>query len=1312
MREGIDPLNIADKAVQAFADLVPEETGVMKQAAQGLSDLVPSRDDVNEQIADVPVLGQLGAASEGIMSAPTLPVAIAGRVANQDISFYDTPTVYKDTWAGDAVFKISQAIAAAYMTRGVVPGGGSAGLVGNALGEGAIESVPIRAAEDIPFWGPELAQGMGEIANGLGYDGGAFTRDLIEGRSPGAQATNAVFGFMQNSLMIAGSDALFRKIFKNAKGKSAEPEAPQNVKDTARVTNQSESATRNKLDNQTEPIPDPWAEPSDVKDIDTSVGVTQPREGSRVSFEAPLARALKRNRYYDETIPAADNNYFLNLKTITDDAGYTQILNDITRPLRRLRDFPQDLGRVMNNLAPQMDSIKELMGLDRYDDVAKLLVDEGFIDRRAIEGSIPMTKRADGAYVLDSSKKLLQSVMREYGVANAEGMMAISLIGQEMAERLKRVAMVAMQAGDELDLTPVYQNFVELSDKANMFLIPMRRGKRKWAIDGYSQQRNIIKAFQEGFDDKLRNLDDTSFSRSSKNKTEVQSPGREFEDIRANPEDEGNTVAELWARAQAGDEDAMNSFKEYVALIASADTRAVLNQQVAMKGALLRQLRNGTSAAGRSLRYASWLTGMDPLLAAGVGNYIQNFTQPLGTMISAGKRGAKAMLKPAANKEIRLARAEYMRGQGQLLGAFAEVTRSLGVVAKSFKEGQIYAIGNKFDNSGASLAARGQQLDLLWEQVKKQNPNPTSARERVLPYIDYLIQKQALIPLQYYATRGLTALDDGGTYLLAASRAVGDGYAESALKGVPVDQAISKSLKKTFEGGDKTKQIIDSQILGASRQIAFNAPIPRPENPGLNPLGQMERLFSGMEGFSKDADWAQMFLPFVRIGWNLFDFGVTGLAGSMPYFGRKLLTQHKRYKRILEGGEGAVKKQMMEANIAFSQLTAMSTMTFAWHGGMTGNNESDPKMRQKIIIPWDNREGRILIPYDRLPWAMQWSFLADLSQGIRDSRFLDGADSVISDMAPELLASLGLATLDQTYNQGLIEMTQFLDFKRLGTDSGRRDAASNLIDLMAIYNLGAFASLPRQIAKMAQPYKTIDSVSETEDQAFIKSMWSSLRQRHLGGIGNPLEYDIYTSRRVPKAYDPASGKESSRMAAIVGASLDYFGFPGNVRFEDKVPDYMDKMDFWGFKFNKRTGLKNVDGVSLTADEQSIMQQEIGTVGQLDADLKKFFAGKTSFKYKRVLARFEQIKGSLSGPEYEEAQQIIESVNRQLMAIHRRAKDRTFQYGSLQDTDLPRRIREVQQVSDAGPMNSPDLSKTGLIAAWGQGGATIEQINNA
>ena len=376
MREGIDPLNIADKAVQAFADLVPEETGAMYQAAQGLSDLVPSRDDVNEQIADVPVLGQLGAASEGIMSAPTLPVAIAGRVANQDISFYDTPAVYKDTWAGDAVFKISQAIAAAYMTRGVVPGGGSAGLVGNALGEGAIESVPIRAAEDIPFWGPELAQGMGEIANGLGFEGGAFTRDLIEGRSPGAQATNAVFGFLQNSLMIAGSDAIFRKIFKNAKGKSAEPEAPQNVKDTARVTKQSEKAVRDKLDNQTEPIPNPRAEPSDVKDIDTSVGVTQPREGSRVSFEAALAVALKRHSYYDETIPAADNNYFLNLKTITDDAGYKQILNDITRPLRRLRDFPQDLGRVMNNLAPQMDSIKELMGLDRYDDVAKLLVDE------------------------------------------------------------------------------------------------------------------------------------------------------------------------------------------------------------------------------------------------------------------------------------------------------------------------------------------------------------------------------------------------------------------------------------------------------------------------------------------------------------------------------------------------------------------------------------------------------------------------------------------------------------------------------------------------------------------------------------------------------------------------------------------------------------------------------------------------------------------------------------------------------------------------------------------------------------------------
>ena len=44
----------------------------------------------------------------------------------------------------------------------------------------------------------------------------------------------------------------------------------------------------------------------------------------------------------------------------------------------------------------------------------------------------------------------------------------------------------------------------------------------------------------------------------------------------------------------------------------------------------------------------------------------------------------------------------------------------------------------------------------------------------------------------------------------------------------------------------------------------------------------------------------------------------------------------------------------------------MSTMTFAWHGGMTGNNESDPKMRQKIVIPWDNAEGRYSIPYDVL----------------------------------------------------------------------------------------------------------------------------------------------------------------------------------------------------------------------------------------------------------------------------------------------------------------------------------------------------------
>ena len=62
--EGIDPLNIADKVVQAFADLVPEETGDGR--LHKAVDLVPSRDDVNEQIADVPVLAAR-AAAEGIM---------------------------------------------------------------------------------------------------------------------------------------------------------------------------------------------------------------------------------------------------------------------------------------------------------------------------------------------------------------------------------------------------------------------------------------------------------------------------------------------------------------------------------------------------------------------------------------------------------------------------------------------------------------------------------------------------------------------------------------------------------------------------------------------------------------------------------------------------------------------------------------------------------------------------------------------------------------------------------------------------------------------------------------------------------------------------------------------------------------------------------------------------------------------------------------------------------------------------------------------------------------------------------------------
>ena len=622
--------------------------------------------------------------------------------------------------------------------------------------------------------------------------------------------------------------------------------------------------------------------------------------------------------------------------------------------------------------------------------------------------------------------------MKEYGVAGPEGMVAISVVGEEMAMRLKKVAQNIKQidvSGQNADMTQLFELFTQLSDATGEFLVPMRRGKRKWALTGYTQQRKILRGLMDAVGDKAGRLDDTSFSRSAANETELDSAGRVFEEIRRTPDDEGFTVRELWEKWKGGDEEAGRMFKEYIDLIAAADTNAVLNQAVALNQEILRLFRRGGSYAGKSLQYASWLTGTDPIMSATYGNYLQLFLQPLGSALQSGKKYARAKFLRGNNAtdSVKAAKAEWIKAWAQERAVMGAVFESLGVMKRSAIKGKsLYGVSKFEPNTAASLAQRGKDLDEKWKVLRKEYPNNIGL------WLNYTIQKNALMPMQYYATRGLTALDDAGLYLWARSNAAGEGAKMAFEKGVPIDEAISKSLKKIFKDGDTTKQIINKDLISSARQLTFQSDIPyTPDTGPLQLYTKLENLFSGTEELAKRSDWAAMFLPFVRIGWNIFDFGVTGLVSSFPptgLFAKQILSRHKRYKDILDGKQGQFKKQVLESHIATSQLSSVAVMTFAFNGGMTGMNQ-EPK--QVIRIP-NGKGGTYDIPYGRLPWSMQWAVMADIAHAIRDGK----DNGRWAEEARNLIPAIGLATLDQSYLQGMSNLTEFLDVGLLSTERG------------------------------------------------------------------------------------------------------------------------------------------------------------------------------------------------------------------------------------------------------------------------------------
>ena len=113
--------------------------------------------------------------------------------------------------------------------------------------------------------------------------------------------------------------------------------------------------------------------------------------------------------------------------------------------------------------------------------------------RDAFNSDVPKRKNpgvgAKGKPMPVSAQRFTDYLLRENKVTTPEGAVAATVIGEEMSVRLSQAARQAMNldsAGGK-----AVENFLDIQNTADLFLEPLRRANRKWAVSFVRQQDNV-----------------------------------------------------------------------------------------------------------------------------------------------------------------------------------------------------------------------------------------------------------------------------------------------------------------------------------------------------------------------------------------------------------------------------------------------------------------------------------------------------------------------------------------------------------------------------------------------------------------------------------------------------------------------------------------------------------------------------------------------------------------------------------------------------------------------------------------------------
>ena len=1168
-------------------------------------------------------LNALTGVSKGMEAGLMMPATIAARLLNQEASWSNAPAQLKNSPVGQTIFEITQVLTPTLLTAGVGAGLGMAPAAtgGTALvAESALETAPQDSAEDLVA-GRFLAQKMGDLANHLGYDGAQLTRDLIEGREVNSQVFVAAAGLFQNLGFNWGANKLFNAIGQKL---GTIPQASKAGKKAAQVLGKNEQAVAKALDDTNTPPYSPDYEPHEVEGIDNAVPVGKPSKGKTyISDENLVAESLRKSGIGEDGLTAADRNYFTNWSAITDSTSLQRALQESTKTLKRLKGYPDDLKGAIGRATEWWEYNKGL--IDENLDVATLNFANEMVE--------PL-KQKEGLMLMSSPP--LDVILREYTNVSEEGFVAAALMGEELGVRIQKLARKAVNlenAADPIDFSQTIENLLQLQDKANLFLIPLRRGKRKWAVEGTLQQRKSIKGIKDA---------DIQGAIKKADPVKYDAAARSFETQKLNDTDTGFTIRELWERYKGGDDGAGQTLKAYLNAIAYTDPKNAVSQVDNLSKILEEQFNKGNHDAVSQLFYGFMLSRVATQVASASSNIARLVGEPMGALLTK----------------------ENAYGFGQLVGGLSHFQDGLQAALRAFKENRSIVGGVKIDGEIYNLKLRQTKLDQVWQGYQKQMAaDGASNAQRFAASNWYWAQSLANNPVVSVGNRFLMAQDEMAKVIFASQVATGRAYKEAAEMGLfnpkDIQRLVNSQFRNVFKDGVASGKIIDADVLDGAKGLTFQSDIPDNGN-------FIDNAFTGIKEAADSSAFWRMFSPFTRVSYNILE-----AAGRYEPTGvfRNLVP---KYKAILAGEMGDVAQLQLKSQIALGRGYSMGVAGLAMFGYATGYNSGNlPKT--SFLIPAPNTEtGYIAVPYNKLePFATITAVIADAVNGLRDDVISQGQyDRFMS----EMMFSLGMATFDKGFLTGMNQMTAMFDVKNFG--EGSLNGLAGQAGMVS-------PAIVRMVADWVNPYQTIT----TDTGNFGASLWAKFKQRTIGGAGNPIMYDELTGNPIPKT--TTIGKGDDYWAAVGASVLNEFVYAGRVKGAHKGDPVRQKLNELNFKEDNGTSFRTFEGIALSLEQQSKMSKGMSVDGFLRTRLEAYFETDVfKDKYRKYKAfRFDNSLGNQGDGTRSNA--YLQDIHQDIKAIRRIAKEKAAQQILRTDPDFARKYQAAKSQMVPQQGNPPE-----------------------